>query len=413
MGVIFLIVLIDLLGFGIIIPLLPHYVPGYEHNPLKVTLLFSIYSICQFLGAPVLGLMSDRFGRRPVLALSQVGSAAGYVLLGVAPLFPRHTLLLVYLSRVIDGFSGGNISTAQAYVGDVTTPQNRARAMGMLGAAFGLGFSIGPALGGVLGHFNVSLPAYVAAAMSLVAAVLCWARLRDVRVRKPTEAEAWLHPARFTPILRNPVLAQFLAISFCIMAAFVMMESTVVLFLKNHFGFEKLGSGLFFAWVGLVIVVVQGGLLGRIVKKVGEWKLAVVGPILVAAGMILFTATAFLPAAGLAVAVLLLAGAVNAAGRSFQQPTSSALISRMASADEQGAVFGLYHGLGSLARVAGPIVAGLVYPFVHNTGQFLTAGAIALAMAIWTAALRKQAGAVESRTLEVAPTTAAATPEPT
>ena len=101
MGVIFLIVLIDLLGFGIIIPLLPQYVPGYEHNPLKVTLLFSVYSICQFLGAPILGLMSDRFGRRPVLALSQVGSAGGYVLLGAAPLFPRHTLLLVYLSRVV------------------------------------------------------------------------------------------------------------------------------------------------------------------------------------------------------------------------------------------------------------------------------------------------------------------------
>src|ERR671914_2403212 len=170
MGVIFLIVLIDLLGFGIIIPLLPRYVPDYQTNPLKVTLLFSVYSICQFLGAPILGLMSDRFGRRPVLAVSQVGSAAGYVMLAVATRFPAHTLLLVYLSRIIDGFSGGNISTAQAYVGDVTTPQTRAKAMGMLGAAFGIGFSIGPALGGVLGHYNVSLPAYVAAALSLVAA---------------------------------------------------------------------------------------------------------------------------------------------------------------------------------------------------------------------------------------------------
>src|SRR5215208_2320094 len=116
MGIIFLIVLIDLMGFGIIIPLLPRYVPDYKTNALKVTLLFSVYSVCQFLGAPILGLMSDRFGRRPVLVLSQIGSAAGYVLLGVAPRFPEHTLLLVYVSRVIDGFSGGNISTAQAYV---------------------------------------------------------------------------------------------------------------------------------------------------------------------------------------------------------------------------------------------------------------------------------------------------------
>jgi MFS family permease len=409
MGVIFLIVLIDLLGFGIIIPLLPRYVPDYKTNALKVTLLFSVYSICQFLGAPILGLMSDRFGRRPVLAISQVGSAAGYVLLGVAPLFPRHTLALVYLSRIIDGFSGGNISTAQAYVGDVTTPQNRARAMGMLGAAFGIGFSIGPALGGVLGHYNVSLPAYVAAALSLVAAVFSWLKLKDVRVRKPTEAEAWLHPARFAPIFRKPVLTQFLVVSFFIMAAFVMMESTIVLFLDTHFGFGERGTGWFFAFVGFVIIIVQGGLIGRLVKKVGEWKLAILGPILVGLGMLLFTMTAFWPL----VALLLLAAAVNAAGRGFQQPTSSSLISKLAEADEQGAVFGLYHGLGSLARVAGPIVAGLVYPFVHNTGQFLTAGAIAFAMAVWTAALRKQSGATETGNVEVSPATAAATPEPT
>ena len=409
MGVLFLIVLIDLLGFGIIIPLLPRYVPDYKENALKVTLLFSIYSICQFLGAPILGLMSDRFGRKPVLAISQVGSAAGYVLLAVATRFPAHTLLLVYLSRIIDGFSGGNISTAQAYVGDVTTPANRAKAMGMLGAAFGIGFSIGPAVGGLLGHIDVSLPAYVAAALSLLAAVLCWLRLKDVRVRKPTDAEAWLHPARFAPIFRKPVLAQFLAVSFFIMAAFVMMESTIVLFLDTHFGFGERGTGWFFAFVGFVIIVVQGGLIGRMVKKFGEWKLAVFGPILVGLGMLLFTATAWWPL----VALLLLAAAVNAAGRGFQQPTSSSLISKLADPDEQGAVFGLYHGLGSLARVAGPILAGLVYPFVNNTGQFLTAAAIAFAMAVWTAALRKQAGAIQPRGFDVTPATAAATPEPT
>src|SRR5688572_5603485 len=142
MGVIFLIVLIDLLGFGIIIPLLPRYVPDYKTNALKVTLLFSIYSICQFIGAPVLGLMSDRFGRRPVLALSQVGSAFGYLLLAAATHAPGYTLLLVYLSRIVDGFSGGNISTAQAYVSDVTTPANRAKGMAVLGVAFGIGFSL-------------------------------------------------------------------------------------------------------------------------------------------------------------------------------------------------------------------------------------------------------------------------------
>src|SRR5688500_131819 len=177
LGIIFLIVLIDLMGFGIIIPLLPFYVPGYRENALKVTLLFSVFSMCQFIGAPVLGMLSDRYGRRPVLVLSQVGSAAGYVLLGVATtlgqrgtITPELMLALVYVSRVIDGFTGGNISTAQAYVSDVTTPANRAKGMGVLGAAFGLGFCLGPFLGGTLGHYDKAWPAYVAAALCAVAA---------------------------------------------------------------------------------------------------------------------------------------------------------------------------------------------------------------------------------------------------
>src|SRR6185312_14150439 len=177
LAVIFFIVLMDLLGFGIIIPLLPFYVPDFERHPMQVTALFAVYSICQFIGAPILGLISDRFGRRPVLALSQAGSAIGYILLAIAAFNwanPMTRLLIVYASRVIDGFTGGNISTAQAYVSDVTTPANRAKGMGMLGAAFGVGFSMGPAVGGLLSYygtqwvgrdFGSSLPAWVAAAL--------------------------------------------------------------------------------------------------------------------------------------------------------------------------------------------------------------------------------------------------------
>src|SRR3954447_10428199 len=186
LGIIFLIVLIDLMGFGIIIPLLPFYVPGYRDNPLKVTLLFSAFSMCQFIGAPILGMLSDRFGRRPVLVISQAGSALGYVLLGVATTLRVHgsitnelMLTLVYLSRVIDGFTGGNISTAQAYVSDVTTHENRAKGMGVLGAAFGIGFCLGPFMGGVLGGINVSWPAYAAAALAALAALMTYRRLPE------------------------------------------------------------------------------------------------------------------------------------------------------------------------------------------------------------------------------------------
>jgi DHA1 family tetracycline resistance protein-like MFS transporter len=391
LGTIFLIVFIDLLGFGIIIPLLPRYVPDFIHNPLKVTLLFSVYSICQFIGAPILGAVSDRYGRRPVLFLSQLGSAVGYLLLGIATTFewghPATRLALVYASRVLDGFTGGNISTAQAYVSDVTTPQNRAKGMGILGAAFGIGFTAGPFLGGVLGHYNVSWPAYVAAAFSAAAAVLSWALIRETRAHKPTEAEVWLHPSRFMPVFRRPVLVQLLLISFFIMASFVMMESTVTMFLDERFGYKEKQVGLFFGFVGLVIVAVQGGLIGRLTKKLGEWPLAIGGCLLVAAGMVAFTTTAYRPLLW----VLLLAGAVNAIGRSLQQPTISSLISKFSDPRDQGVVFGLFHGMGSLARVVGPLIAGVAYPFLRHAGQFVTAGAIAVAMALWTAALKQPA----------------------
>jgi DHA1 family tetracycline resistance protein-like MFS transporter len=391
--ILFLIVFLDLMGFGIIIPLLTFFVPDYHENPLKVTLLFSIYSICQFIGAPVLGMISDRVGRKPVLSASQVGSAVGYLLLAFATQFDWGSaavvLGLVYASRVIDGFTGGNISTAQAYVSDVTTPEKRAKGMGVLGAAFGLGFVAGPALGGILGSVHVSLPGYVAAAFSLLAAVLTHLRLPESRPKAPAEAQAWLHPARFVPVLRRPVLVQLLAISFLTMAAFVMMESTVALFLNRWFHFERLGVGLFFAFVGVIIAVVQGGLIGRLTKRLGDWPLAIAGPVLVALGMVAFTATAW----HVAIPLLLLAGAMNAAGRSVHQPTVSSLVSKFSDPRDHGVVFGLYHGLLSLARVAGPLVAGVTYKHMRGTGQFVTAAAISLAASAWLLALRRPAPA--------------------
>jgi len=445
MRTLFFIAMMDIVGFGIIIPLLPFYIPGYSEGTLKqtleVTLLFSIYSICQFIGAPVLGLMSDRFGRRPVLALSQVGSAIGYLLLGIAtqPWFhwtPAVMLTLVYISRMIDGFTGGNVSTAQAYISDITTPKTRAKGMGMLGAAFGIGFVLGPMLGGMLGSVKlhgsdfVALPAYAAMAMSAGAALSTWRFLPETRNKKaPADAEVWLHPGRFAPILRKPVLAQLLVISFFSMACFVMMESTATLFFNDIFGWTKFQISLYFCYLGVVIILVQGGLIGRLTKRFGEWPLAITGPALVAVGMAGYTVAGISRGSGaihywpaefsfantmtalgavLTLLCLLGGGAVNATGRSLQQPTISALMSQHSSRDEQGAVFGLFHGLMSLARVAGPLIAAPAFLLLHHTGQFLTAGIITLLMAIWTGMLRRRAGAppgeAEQREFEVIPT---------
>lgn len=413
MFAIFLIAVMDFLGFGIILPLLPRYIPDYKNQALQVTLIFSIYSICQFIGAPILGSLSDKYGRKPILVISQLGSAAGYLMLGFAPWAGAATLALVYASRVIDGFTGGNISTAQAYIADVTTPANRAKGMGMLGAAFGIGFSLGPAMGALLSwggekwiskDVGAALPAFVATALATFAAYLSWRKLGETRPSGPTEAQVWLNPQKLARIFGNAVIVQILAISFFIMAAFVMMESTLVLFLDTHFNLGNLGTGLFFCWLGFCIVIVQGGLVGRLTKKYGEWPLAIAGPLLVALGMAAFTGTAWWSVMPL----LLLAGAVNAGGRSLQQPAISSLLSKYADPREQGTVFGVYHGLSSLARVAGPIAAGLTYPLLHNTGQFILAGVIAIGVTIWTLLLKRSAG----RPVQAEPGPDAAASEP-
>jgi DHA1 family tetracycline resistance protein-like MFS transporter len=392
LGIVFLIVFLDLMGFGIIIPLLPFYIKEPAANPFKVTLLFSAYSICQFIGAPILGAVSDRKGRKPVLALSQLGSALGYALLGIATqrqfgFSPAVALTLIYVSRVIDGFTGGNISTAQAYISDVTTPETRSRAMAIIGAAFGIGFSAGPFLGGVLGKVNVSLPAYVAGAFSLFASIVTAMWLRESRVHKPVDVEAWLHPSQFKPVLRRPVVVQLLLISFVTMAAFVMMESTIGIFLNGHFGYNQSQVGWFFGFIGIIILVVQGGILRRVAKGSYDWPLASTGPLLVAIGMGVYCVIAFHRSLG----ILLLAGALNAIGRSLQGPTLSSLLARYSGRGEQGVTFGMYNGLSSLARVFGPLIAGVAYPFLRNAGPFATAGVIALAGAAWTVALKGRA----------------------
>src|SRR5687767_14530129 len=179
--ILFMIVFADLMGFGLIIPLLPFYARQYAASDFQVGLLFAVYSGFQLVASPVLGLMSDRYGRRPVLILSQIGSVIGFLLLAFAThavwVGPGMGLILVYVSRVIDGISGGNISTAQAYVSDVTTSANRAKGMGLLGAAFGIGFSIGPAIGGLLGHYDPSWPALAAAGFCSIAALLTYLKL--------------------------------------------------------------------------------------------------------------------------------------------------------------------------------------------------------------------------------------------
>ncbi len=379
----FLIVLVDMMGFGLIIPLLPFYALKFQASELQVTLMLSVYSLCQFIATPILGSLSDRIGRRPVLVFSQLGTTSASIILGVATAMHFENLTLglgvVYFSRVIDGISGGNISAAQAYVSDIVPREQRAKYMGLLGAAFGIGFALGPGIGGLLGHFNEALPPFFAAVFSLTAATLAYFKLPE-SLKKPLTHQPGSHLMKSVRLMRQPILAQISMVWFLSMFAFVTMESVFALFLKQTFGFEELGVGMTFMLAGVMIIIVQGGLIGRLKDRVGEWSLAIAGPLLFAVAMLLYAQSSFTPVLFL----LVLAVIFNALGRSLQTPAMSSLVAHSAPAAQQGAAFGLFHGMGSLARVFGPAVAGSIYLSNRAWPPFVMAAGLTLIAGIWT-----------------------------
>jgi MFS family permease len=391
LGIIFLIVLMDLLGFGIIIPLLPLYAQIYKASSLQIGLLLSVYSVCQFISSPLLGAISDRYGRRVVLIYSQFGSAVGYLLLGIVMQYhwttPAVALGLFYISRLIDGLSGGNVSTAQAYISDVTTAENRSKGMGVIGAAFGVGFALGPSVGGLLSAIRPYYPGYAAAIASSIAMVLTYLRLPESRQHKPTEMAVWMHPAQIKSILSNSRLTQLLLIVFVSMCGFVMLEGMGALFLSrpDTFNWSPRNVGLYFGYLGLIIMIVQGGLIGRLSKRFGDWPLAIVGPFIAMLGMANLVFMYYHPI----FSVLIFFGTLSAAGRSFQTPTLFSLISKNSDRRQQGVVFGVNQGLGSLARAIGPAVGGLIYDH-YAAGPFALASALLFAAFLWTLTLSRK-----------------------
>lgn len=365
---IFLVVLVDMLGFGLVIPLLPIYARIFQASPLQVTLLFSLYSICQFFGAPLLGMLSDRVGRRPVLFFSQTLTCLGYILLAWATSHqwqnPQLGLGMIYLSRIIAGLGGGNISTAQAYISDVTTSENRTRGMGMLGAAFGIGFSIGPAAGGMLSHyFNPATPAWVAMGMGGISAILAGILVRDVARKGTTQTVAWLHPSRFKPLFANRPLMRVNLVWFLSMGAFVAMDSVIVMFLLDIFGYDDKHIAWYFLLVGGTIIITQGRLIGRLNARFGEWALCITGLGLAAIGSMLTAGTYW----HAAVWLLVLGAIINAFGRSLFQPTISALVSHHSDPQQQGLSYGFFQGVGTLSRALSPLGAGFMYARLHSS----------------------------------------------
>jgi DHA1 family tetracycline resistance protein-like MFS transporter len=339
--IIFLTIFVNLVGFGIIIPLLPFYAETFGASPIVIGLLFAAFSISQLIAAPVLGDLSDRYGRRPVLIFSLAGTVASLVMLALA-----HGLAMLFLARIVDGLSGGNISTARAYVADITEPKDRARAYGLIGAAFGLGFILGPAISGVLARVSYTAPIWAAAAITLGATALAWLWLPETVHRAHAGTGM---PFRYLPaLLRRPGLRRVLAIDFVYWFAFAMFQTTFALFAARRFSFDASDTGYFFSCFGVLGAVVQAGLIRPIVRRLGDKPTLILGLGCAAIGLI-FSALSY------SVAVFVVALVPLALGIGFGHPTMTSLVSRAAREDEQGRVQGAASALESLGRTVGPV----------------------------------------------------------
>jgi MFS transporter, DHA1 family, tetracycline resistance protein len=390
--IIFVTVFIDLIGFGIVIPVLPYYAEGtkFGATPSQVGLLFASYSVMQLIFAPVLGRLSDKYGRRPILLISLLGTSVGFLILGFAT-----TLWMLFVGRIIDGISGGNISTAQAYIADITTKENRAKGMGLIGAAFGLGFVFGPAIGGILSRWGINVPFLFAGGLAFLNAILLYFALPEtVTPDHParTSAAAGRGWQQLIGALRNPQLGFVLTIYFLSIVAFSIMTATFSLFMMFRLGYDAFHNGWVFAFVGIISAIIQGGLIGKLVKRFGEPLLVIIGGLLFSASLL---AIPFVTAATGLLAILTL-GAATAIGQALSAPSLSSLASKSAGAGEQGGVLGVMQSVASLARAVGPsLAAALIHSAVAHLGYDGVAQKMSDASILrtfWTAAVIQFAG---------------------
>lgn len=370
-AVVFLIVFVDLIGFGIVIPLLPLYGERYAPPAWQLGVLMASFSAMQLLFAPVLGRLSDQVGRRPVLLISLTGSLAGYLLFALAD-----SMLLLLLSRVVAGIAGANIATAQAVIADTTPPEERARGMGLIGAAFGLGFIAGPALGGVLVAVSPAAPGLGAAAFSLAALTLAFLVLPESH---PPERRGKTAPSRrglaaLTGLGKVGALRPLLWVGFLVTAGFAAFEVTFAQFLTRRAALSPAQVAFFFVYVGGLAAVVQGLMVGPVTRRLGERRVLLIGLITIAAGLPALSASHGLRAIALVIPLLAL-------GQGLAMPALSSLVSRRAAGD-QGLILGTFQGASALARVVGPLTGQLVLGAWGTSAPSLTAAALAALAAL-------------------------------
>ena len=370
---IFITILIDLIGFGMVVPLLPFYAvdlaPHYSKQTvdLLIGVIVGAYSFAQFFFTPLLGRLSDRIGRRPVLLFSVFCSGLAFLCLGWAS-----SLWMLLAARLFDGATGGNVSTAQAYIADVTTPENRAKGMGLIGAGFGLGFILGPGLGGFMSRYSIHAPFFLAAVLAFTNSILIYFFLPEsLKEKRHTSLHLGEHFRDVGRALRNPALRTPVLILFIATLAFGIFQPLFPLFAKTQYGYDQQHVSYLFVYSGLIGVLIQGGLLGRLVKTTSEKTLLLMGLTVL---VIAYSALPWTPALAPLLGVL----GLMATGTSFVSSLLPTLVSKRASATEQGRALGITQAAGSLARAIGPIGGGLMMAYGGLTVPFLACAALIL-----------------------------------
>lgn len=371
---IFLIVLVDVLGYTILIPLLPFYAEHFGASPLGVGFLLASYGICQMLAGPVLGAISDQVGRRPVLLVSQIGTFFGFLLLAFA-----WDLRIVFLARIIDGLTAGNLSVAQAYIADVTEPEKRTRAFGLIGVSFGIGFLLGPAISGTLAHYGIHYSIFAAAGLSLVSILFTFFLLPQTEV-KVKGLKSWKDFSVYKKSFGDPDLAPYLWQFLSFIFSFSVFISGFALFAERRFTYEgkPFGArevGYVFAYIGMLGVFMQAFLIGPLAKKIGETKL-------VRTGFILITASFFTLAFVHNVPFLLAVLTVSFMGSSVLRPSLTSLITQHARKEDQGSVLGITQSLTSISQVVAPIITGFLIGHSH-LASWAFFGALAVSFGIF------------------------------
>jgi MFS family permease len=376
---IFVTMLLDIMGAGIMMPVVPYIIRPYSADALTIGLLAVVFSVAQFFASPLLGAVSDRHGRRPVLVISLLGGAFGYALFGVGG-----ALWVFFVSRIVAGFTAGNLTAAQAYIADVSGPEDRAKNFGLVGAAFGIGFILGPSIGGLLAKISLTAPAWASAGVALTTAIFGWFVLPESLAPELRRAHP-LHPGDFNPFslllkaLRTPRLRALFSGIFLSRFAMMALQTNFAIYTLDRFKYTPAQNAVVFTVLGATATITQGFLIRRLAGRFSERRLLLVGLAVMTVGM---AAVAAVPVGWL----LSPAIAVLAIGSGLVQPTIQSLVSSAGAADEQGMLFGANGAITSLTAILGPAWAGLVFDHVAFTAPYWS-GALLLAAA-WVAIRR-------------------------